>query len=227
MKKIYCNWSCKVFPGFYESNLYNSDTLYNFEYGCLPDNFTWEFKKDGFRKFMLATCEEWVSAMRYCLDNSKYADKTNPLNLKIKGFVSTWSPKEYNFYTDKINLRIEVNLNELKKYCLLERRDDFNKYLHEHWSDRPGFWSFIPNNVYGFEDKYKKCSHERDELQDVMIEWYLLEFIDFESVEWCVAESDWERISENVTLQSEEDWSLWDYEYDGSKYVPTHKLEVA
>lgn len=36
MKKIYENASCKVFPGFYESILYNSDTLYHFEDGYLP-----------------------------------------------------------------------------------------------------------------------------------------------------------------------------------------------
>ena len=28
MKHTYNNWSCKIFEGFYESNLYNSDSLY-------------------------------------------------------------------------------------------------------------------------------------------------------------------------------------------------------
>lgn len=28
MKHTYNNWSCKIFEGFYESNIYNSDSLY-------------------------------------------------------------------------------------------------------------------------------------------------------------------------------------------------------
>ena len=42
-------------------------------------------------------------------------------------------------------------------------------------------------------------------------------------------DGDYERLYKNITLQSEEDWSLWDYEYnpDTDKFVPTHKLEVA
>ena len=60
-----------------------------------------------------------------------------------------------------------------------------------------------------------------------MIEWYLLKFIDFEDVEYSVLESEYERLCQNIALQSEKDWSLWDYEYDGEKYIPTHKLEVA
>ena len=66
-------------------------------------------------------------------------------------------------------------------------------------------------------------------LIDIMIEWYLLKFIDFKDIEYSVLENDYERFYENITLQSEDDWSLWNFEYDNEKgrYIPTHKLEVA
>lgn len=218
MKKIYENASCKVFPGFYESLLYNSDTLYHFEYGELPEGFCWEFVKGGYQNFCRETCEEWVYKMQDALDESE-----NPLNLKIGKYCGMWSPREYNFYTDKIQFRVEVNLNDLKKYCWKTCREEFNEYLNKNWSDRPGFWSFVPNNVYKFEHNYR-IGKDTDMLIDIMIEWYLLKFIDFESVEYGVLEDDYMRLSENVTLQSVEDWSLWDYEYGDNGYIPTKRI---
>lgn len=43
MKHVYENFSCSVFPGFYESNLLNSDTLYWHDSETLPEGFCWEF----------------------------------------------------------------------------------------------------------------------------------------------------------------------------------------
>jgi len=228
MKKVYENASCKVFPGFYDSLLYNPDTLCTLDYGQLPEGFCWEFVEGGYQSFCKETCEDWVSAMQDALENSIYANHDNPLGLKIGKYCGMWSPKEYNFYTDKILFNVEVNLNKLKEYCWKTCREEFDKYLYENWSDRPGFWSFVPNSVCGFEYKYKR-GKDKDMLIDIMIEWYLLKFIDFQDVEYSVLENDYERLYENITLQSEDDWSLWDFEYDNEKgrYVPTHKLEVA
>lgn len=228
MKKVYENASCKVFPGFYESLLYNSDTLCNLDYGRLPEGFCWEFVKGGYQSFCKETCEDWVSAMQDALENSRYADHDNPLGLKIGKYCGMWSPKEYNFRTDRIQFKVEVNLNKLKEYCWKTCREEFDKYLFENWSDRPGFWSFVPNSVCSFEYKYKR-GKDKDMLIDIMIEWYLLKFIDFEDVEYSVFENDYERLYENITLQSESDWSLWDYEYDSDtdRIIPTRKLEVA
>ena len=59
-----------------------------------------------------------------------------------------------------------------------------------------------------------------------MIEYYLLETIDFEDVLIEALDYQWENLHNNVTLQLEKDWSLWDYEYDNKtcKYIPTKKL---
>ena len=219
MKKIYENASCEVFPGFYESLLYNPDTLYNFERNELPEGFEWEFVKGGYQKFCKETCENWVSVVEDSFTE-------NPINLKIGKYCGMWSPKEYNFYTDKIQFVVDVNLNELKKYCWKTCREEFNDYLQKNWSSRDGFWSFVPNSIYKFEDNYK-IGKDKDMLIDIMIEWYLLKFIDFSEVECKVLENDWERIYPNITLQSTDDWSLWDFEYGSDGYIPTKKLEVA
>lgn len=230
MKKIYENSSCKVFPGFYDSLLYNSDTLHNFNNGNLPDGFCWEFVKGGYQEFVKETCEKWVSDMKENLEHSRYADKDNPLNVQIGKYRSMWSPREYNFMTNRIRFDVSFNLNELKKFCWKTNRDKFNDYLHKNWTSRDGFWSFVPNNVDKFEYEYfNKGERHKDMLIDIMLEWYFLEYIDFDDVLNDTLEEDYTRISSHITLQSEEDWSLWDFEYDDKtdSYIPTRKLETA
>ena len=114
MKKVYKNFSYRVFPGFYESILYDSDKLYCFNNGELPEGFCWEFVDGGFQKYCKETCEQWVSNMADALENSRYADHDNPLGLKIGKYCGMKSPKEYNFTTDKIQFSVDVNLNRLK-----------------------------------------------------------------------------------------------------------------
>ncbi len=218
MKTVYENFSSMVFPGFYESLLYNSDTLYHFEYGELPDGFCWEFVNNGYCKYTEAVCKEWVSIIKDELS-------VNSLNMKIGKFKRMWSPKEYNFMTDRISFEVSVNLNDLKRYCFKTRRAAFDTYLHKYWSSRDGFWSFIPNTVGAFEYRYKHSCNlcTKKDLIQIMIEWYLLESVDFEGVEETVLESQWELLSENVALQSTDDWSLWDYEYNDG-YKPTKRI---
>jgi len=218
MKKTYENFSCRIFPGFYESNLYNSDTLYNMDYGCMPDNFCYDFPNGEFQKFEKETCEAWVSAIK---DNFE----ENPLNMEIGSLKNLWSPRFYNFETDRISFDVKVNLNSLKKFCFKDNRADFDKYLHEHWSSYDGFISFIPNSVFWFESEYKE-DKDVSRLQDIMIEYYLLKFIDFEHVEMDVMESDYERLYNHIALQNTEDLSFWNYEYDNNtdKVIPTTKI---
>ena len=63
MKHIYNNWSTKIFEGFYESNLYNSDTLYGItqadvEGGYLKDNQ--EYDIDNWEDFTKEVAESAV-----------------------------------------------------------------------------------------------------------------------------------------------------------------------
>lgn len=213
MKRIYENWSSAVFPGFYESVLYNCDTLYNYEYGETPKGFFWDFTSEGFAKFQKETCEAWIDAMRDCLN-------VNPIGLKIGSYAGIRSPREYNFTTDKLKFGVEFNLNELKRFCFKVRRDDFDKYLRKNWSSGPGFWSFVPNSVSLFESEYKS-GEDKESLIDVMVEWYLREYVDFEGVEMACLETEWERISGNVSL-FDENYNQWEFEYNNG-YVPTRK----
>ena len=58
MKIKYINWSTAIFPGFYESELYNSDTLYNItenDSDELKEGEYYDFTEpDGYSNFEIA-----------------------------------------------------------------------------------------------------------------------------------------------------------------------------
>ena len=219
MKMVYENWSVRVFPGFYDSILYSSDLLCQLFSDETPEGFTWDFTDGGFERYAEKMCGKWCGAIA-----GNFTD--NPLDLKVGEYRSMRSPGEYNRATDRISFPVEVNLNDLKRYCLRARRDDFDTYLYRHWSDSDGFWSFIPNNASRFERDYKLgpklCT--RSDLIRVMIEWYLLEFVDFGCVEQDAIEAQQEILCENIILQSTDDWSLWDSEHTDDGYKPVKRI---
>lgn len=84
----------------------------------------------------------------------------------------------------------------------------FMKRIYENWSSAvfPGFY---------------ESGEDKESLIDVMVEWYLREYIDFEGVEMACLETEWERISGNVSL-FDENYNQWEFEYNNG-YVPIRK----
>ena len=216
MKFVYENFSRKIFPGFYESTLYNSDM---FDYLKCSKGFYFDFKTGEFQKYIVETCDDWVSEMSYQI-------KDNPIGLEILGYVGIRSPGEYNFRTDRISIEIKVNLFKLKKYCFTDNQEKFDKYLTENWTSYSGFCSFIPNNIPRFKYEYKKQSTSRNRLIQVMVEWYLLQFIDFDEITMSIFELQCERLNDKLVLVKDDNLSEWNYEYSEEKdeYIPTLKI---
>lgn len=216
MKTVYENFSGDVFPGFYESTLYNSGM---FDYPKCPEGFYQDFKTGEFQKYQTETCKDWVSKMAEQI-------KENPIGLEILGYAGMSSPMEYNFRTDRISVKIKVNLFKLKKYCLADNAAEFDKYLADNWTSCSGFISFIPNNIYQFKDKYTNQPRRRDELIQTMIEWYLLKFIDFDEITMAMYDEQYERLEGKLALVKDEDLSEWDSEYseESDMYIPTEQI---
>lgn len=210
----YTNFSKKVFPGFYETTLYSSGM---FDYCECPDGFYLDFKRNGFQEYQIETSKDWAFEMARNL-------KENPIGIKILGYVGLDSPKEYNFYTDVLTLKIKVNVSRLKKFCLKDNRAEFDEYLKENWTSYDGFVSFIPNDAFSFEYRYANRKEKRTELIEIMTEWYLLKFIDFDEITMSMYEGQYERLSEKTALISEADDSEWNYDFDGREYIPTEKI---
>lgn len=166
-KVTFQNWSTLLFDGFYESNLYNSDVLYNdtvedYNMGYLEKNEEYDIEDwDG---FTTAVSNGAVEIIDELLGNDEVLS-----NLK---FVSLSSPKYYNFSTDRLNIDMDVNVELLSKFCFETNKDSFDKYLKDTFTSYDGFISFVSNNIKDFKNGFDW--DDRDKCLQVMIEYYLL-----------------------------------------------------
>lgn len=95
MKHTYNNWSCKIFEGFYESNLYNSDSLYwitknDIDEGYLQKNQYYDI--DNWEQFTKDIVKQAVYKLWEILPDN---DIIQDMELK-----DIYSPKYYNYETD-------------------------------------------------------------------------------------------------------------------------------
>lgn len=216
MKMEYENWTARIFPGFYESIFDLREQLYCQSQTEAEDGYELEIK--DFNQYQKDVCECWVD----CLKDSLY---DNSIDLEVGKFKELWSPREYNFYTDKITVNVKFNLNKLKQYCWKTRLEAFKEYLYKNWSSRDGFWSFIPNNLEGF--KYNYNSPKKYDLIAVMFEFYLLQEVDFEQVNIDTYYASQEcLLLGNLCLADEKTWKkcemYWDNEVE--KYRPIKEV---
>ena len=196
MKVSYWNWSCQVFPGFYCSVF--SDPL---EYEECQDGYYLEIA--DYKKYMEFVAEEYVS-------NISFID--NPVDMQIGKCLGFDSPQYYNYYTDKIGLEIQVDMHLLEEHCWVTKAETFEEYLNNNWSSSSGFISYIPDNLHQFKREYYES--ECSALQDVMIEFYLLEYVDFQSVELFTAERCYGLAYESGVVLIDNKGNAYDYEYD-------------
>ena len=120
-KCTYRNWSYKLFPGFYESNLYNSDSEYYANEFLSEDNIRYELKNfDGFINDVAKKITERVYEPLFIKDDQIIK------SIKYNGLHS---PRYYNFETDKILLDLEIDQPKLEKYCFITNKKDFDKYF--------------------------------------------------------------------------------------------------
>lgn len=177
MKLEYYNWSTRIFDGFYESQLYNSDTEYHLNEIMQDDEHTQEYELD-FEPYQQSISDYAVELLKdYCINDDNIINSMD--------FVELSSPRYYNFETDKLVIDIDFNLTNLKLY-IKKRKDDFNQYLKDNFTSYDGFISFIANNYDDFMNDYY-YSDNREKYLNVMIEYYILR---------CIYDDEWVEIKE-------------------------------
>lgn len=163
----YINWSTTIFQGFYESDLYNSDTLYNIN---MEEDTEYDFKDDkAYYDFENEVCEKIVDALFYDMQDAE----------EITGikFIKLHSPKYYNYDTDKIECDIQCDWQGVLKYAQETKREDFENYLHDNFTSCSGFVSFVPNNA---KDFFNKLEEDFERLSQVILEFYIEQHLDYE-----------------------------------------------
>lgn len=172
----YVNHSCAIFEGFYESNLFNSDTMYYFnsdnvssdrEEGYLGKDEEYDV---DFKAYSKEVCEIATDLLEEVATEYLSEDEQILKNFKL---LNISSPHYYNFETDKLHIELDVNVHALENYCFTSNKDDFNNYLRDNFTSYDGFISFIDNNLTDFRFTYNTKGTDSVEL-NVMIEYYLL-----------------------------------------------------
>lgn len=215
MRKIYNNFSSRIFPGFYNSTLdwtenYDTEISKRFSDG-------WFFTFRNWAEYKKAVAREWVAQMQNGLNEG-----LNPVGLKMD-LASVWSPKEYNFYTDQLEINASFDLRKLKKFCFTGKRAEFDSYLRKNWTDSDGFWSFIPNTACWFAEQYKD-GKDKSSLIDIMLEFYLLQSVDFYTVDCSVNENLSEIQQPYLAMESNDSSKLYNFEYTDDGYIPTEAI---
>lgn len=171
MKKIkYTNWSTVIFPGFYESDLYNSDTIYNINESQDDDEPAVDFTDNGYTEY----CNDVAKQVAELLADAIELDQDETKIITASKLVKLWSPKYYNFETDRIECELDIDLDALIEYGKNESYK-FSQYLKDNFTSCSGFTSFVPNNTNDFWDNFDA---DFDRLCDVLVEFYILNHLD-------------------------------------------------
>lgn len=149
------NIELPFFPGFYESDLENSDTSYwaikeELEYyreecdapckELTEDDL--EFRYEDYEKDVR---ENWADAWK------EYAPE---IVLSMEN-VTMWSPRYYNFDHDRLYADIELadNWQDEMRHFMALNYDWLKDRIHDDWTSYDGFMSFMSNDIDEW-DKY-------------------------------------------------------------------------
>jgi hypothetical protein len=161
------NIELPFFPGFYESDLENSDTSYwaikeelqYYQEECdTPCKALTEDDLDfDYRGYEEEVREQWVEAFR---------ERKPEFVLSVENVEMT-SPKYYNFSTDKLWADVELRddwMDAVREF-MAENADWLRERIKDDWTSYDGFHSFMSNN---FDD----TSRDEDENYWGCKSWY-------------------------------------------------------
>ena len=143
------NIELPFFPGFYESDLENSDTSY------------WAIKEelDYHRNYCDTPCKElteddfefhYGDYEKEVRENWADAWKENAPGIVLSlENVTMWSPRYYNFDHDRLYADIELadNWQDVMQHFMDKNYDWLKDRIYDDWTSYDGFMSFMSNDV--------------------------------------------------------------------------------
>lgn len=144
------------FCGFYESPLYNCDTLY-----WETTENEMEYWRDRFDDETLTADDLDIDFPRFTEECAKAYMDAFFNNADCPGFIKSMefskivSPSYYNFETDKlfVNVEFEDDWRDKVKTFMDENKEWLTERIKKDWSSRDGFFSFMDNTYEGWFDE--------------------------------------------------------------------------
>ena len=172
-----------MFSGLYDSMWY--DWL---------NDFDSDLEDEEYRELAEKTMNQPIYKDKLIKDISVYiigelSDRLKPLGfIEFGDFVESWSPREYNFDTDRFSFGVKVDVNKLIAYL---KRFSYTKMYDFHknnWDSCSGFYSYMPS-MFTITDIMKQTEHTDQELVWItsfaieLCRYYDTEIEDFGDVE--------------------------------------------
>lgn len=154
-----------IFPGFYntifepdeepEMNYWNTERAKKGLTELSFDEF--EFDYSGYQNDVCEGCVNFIE--------SELRNYVTAIH-----FQSLSSPKEYNFYTDSINIEVELSKDNTKtiKQFLSDHLEDFEKYIHDRYTSRDGFISHYNNDSNEWLAEIDDCLSHSHKLGSIL-----------------------------------------------------------
>ena len=144
------------FCGFYESPLYNCDTLY-----WETTENEMEYWRDRFDDETLTADDLDIDFPRFTEECAKAYMDVFFNNADCPGFIKSMefskivSPSYYNFETDRlfVNVEFEEDWRDKVKTFMDENKEWLTERIKKDWSSRDGFFSFMDNTYEGWFDE--------------------------------------------------------------------------
>jgi hypothetical protein len=119
-----------IFPGFYNSLIDGDSELENFLYF---ENLEYDQIDFDFKNY------QNVCSLYAC---KFIANELNDLGVLSVEFQELISPKFYNYSTDSINCKIEIETEKIAKY-ILDNNEAFEIYLKDNYTSYDGFIAYF------------------------------------------------------------------------------------
>lgn len=214
-REVFYTW-LPVFPGFYESVLYNSDMEYCLERELYLDHqdviprelmeYWLRNRKTGSKSGLAVRYEDYEkdAAVSFC---DRVAETLREV-LDDEGITVTYEsiqrPREYNFRTDTVHCTISFDPERALEYCRAHA-ESFQKYLLCNYKSRDGFISFHPYEISEWLKLENWGAHEPGAVLDFIIRDYL----DYDDASYILSEG----VREEVDFSSYCDYSPADAEF--------------
>lgn len=150
MKKVLIHSWLPIFPGFY-GTIFEPD-----ESPCIDDDKTFDDYVFDYKQYRKDVAIQSTGAIEQAL-------KQEGFNVTIT-FDEIYSPREYNFGNDSINVSYVVNQNTLKKVkaYLRDNIKEFSAYCLDKYTSRSGFMSFHSNQANVWINEYLPVIEDND-----------------------------------------------------------------
>lgn len=161
MSKNKFNIELPFFCGYYESPLYNSDTLY------------WETNDEDNMEWYRECFGEDITADDLDIDFTRYKEDCNkafaqcfeaqsPEFVEQVEFTDMVSPRYYNYATDKIyaDVTLSDNWREVMLNFIKENKEWLIKRIAEDWTSCDGFMSFMDNYYDAWLTRFENDTDE-------------------------------------------------------------------